>query len=169
MAWLRTRTFWAFSIAPAIPVFGLIAYIIVAQIVGDSQDLHLRRLVNQAAVISLFGLPIAYGIAMVFGLPAFIILRSLGILNFYVTLLAASAIGSLFTILSELRRVISVASGSGGTSFYGSYQCDIIVDGVRTACGYVYLFQDLLTSMLLGALAGLTFWVIYNGGKSVRQ
>lgn len=114
-----------------------------------------------ALLLSAFGLPVAYVMTVLFGLPAFFALRKARIVRRSVTVAVAAAIGGLFVVLIEAQRVLTFGDGSSFSSSSGG--CASIVDNVRTLCGYSQLLQQVGFFAIAGGLSGLAFWTIYRG------
>jgi hypothetical protein len=120
---------------------------------------------GRASFASATALGIAVGVgwsfALIFGVPAYLLLKRLRIVSLWPTIAAAALIGALFPWLSHWHRL----DPSSSVSING---CEIVARGVTTACGYRHLAQGTILPALLGALAGVVFWLIYAGGWRLR-
>lgn len=98
---------FAFFITPLIScLLGLAGIFIFALLTSDFTDAlrwaDVKAFIVQSAQIFLFMLVIAYLITLLFGLPCFLILKRLNILNLFTLLLSAYAISNIFLLLPSL-------------------------------------------------------------------
>jgi len=119
---------------------------------------------QMAAVFSFYGLPIVYGLALIIGVPTYFALIRLGLRGPATGVVSAFLIGSLFILIPELIRVVTALDGSSMS--VGNGRCDIIVDNVRTLCGYGHFAIEIAAFGSAGAASGLVFWLISRPDKS---
>ncbi len=152
------RTLAAFLVAP----FPALALIIIyfAIVDGDVDKIFSLQFLEISLYTFLFGLPIVYGIEIALGVPVFYVLRKFGIGNVWLTIfLAAFFAGSIYLAFE----IISLEPPSQNSSTsYGDSGGWIVENNARTPYGYRVLMKNTLFMMLLGSVAGLTFWKVYR-------
>lgn len=104
-----------------------------------------------------FVTPLATIIMILFGLPVYYLLRRFRIENVVITMISAAGIATFFYALPDL-----LPRGNSSFYFYAE-QCKIIVDGVRTECGWRIFWREFWINAIWGAFAGLVFWRVYTG------
>jgi hypothetical protein len=97
-------------------------------------------------------------IALVAGLPLYLFYRRLGWSSWWLYALGAALIGTLILALFALLPSATVTSYSYFSNATGS--CDAIVDGVRTACGWMSVFVTMGFVAVFGAASGVAFWAL---------
>jgi hypothetical protein len=154
------RTIAAFLLAPplAVGVYLIVAFcLVLLQDGGEQAVVDLAR----SARIFIIGSAVAYVFELVFGLPIYFLLRWLDIVSPWVTIVLAASVGTVFNLLPEL-------GPKNPTTYFSTADCQVIVAGARTACGYWHLALGTLFTASIGAIAGLAFWLIYAGGWRLR-
>ncbi len=158
------RTVIAFLIAPIIPIIVLITYSVVPYTLAVN-------LPPITAIVTTFvvGLLLSYILILVMAVPLFLILRKLRVFNPAIIIISAAVIASMIEIIPYVFDIITFDPDSTSKSSLSFRGCQIIVDNVRTRCGYAVLFQNMAELALGGALAGMIFWLVYRrGGGSGR-
>ena len=116
---------------------------------------------GRASATSLLALAYAvvagWAFALVFGVPAYLLLKRLRVVSPWPTIATAALIGALFPWLTHWL----LLDPSSSISING---CETVARGVTTACGYRRLAQNSILPALIGAVGGLVFWLIYAGG-----
>ena len=109
-----------------------------------------------------FVLVIALGHAVILGLPTFLLLRSVGRVN----LITSTAVG--FVIGAGPITFLTLLSlGSNGSASINGVPT--IINGVPTLTGWLYQLQSWMLFGGLGALGGLTFFLILElAGRAIR-
>ncbi|NGN45267.1 hypothetical protein G6N74_29900 [Mesorhizobium sp. CGMCC 1.15528] len=150
----HARAFAAFVLAPPLTVAIFLSPVFGSILLSDDPFTG-----GFASTMPLFfiGCALAWTFAIVLGLPAYVLLRWLDIASPWVTIAVAAAIGASFNLASGFW------PGNEGTSTSVN-GCDVIVAGVRTACGYWDLAKNMMLSGAIGAIGGLIFWLIYADG-----
>ncbi len=156
------RTVIAFLIAPIIPIIVLITYSVVPYTLAVNLP-PIKAIVTTFVV----GLLLSYFLILVMAVPLFLILGKLRIFSPTITIISAAIIASMLVIIPDVYSIIT--SNPDSKFSFSARGCQIIVDNVRTRCGYVLLFQNIAEFALGGALSGLIFWLVYRrGGGSGR-
>ena len=156
------RTVIAFLIAPIIPIIVLITYSVVPYTLAVNLP-PIKAIVTTFVV----GLLLSYFLILVMAVPLFLILGKLRIFSPTITIISAAIIASMLVIIPDVYSIIT--SNLDSKFSFSARGCQIIVDNVRTRCGYVLLFQNIAEFALGGALSGLIFWLVYRrGGGSGR-
>lgn len=102
-------------------------------------------------------------IALVVGLPLYILYRRLNWSAWWSYALGAALIGLSTASLVLLQ---SPAPGGSFSSFSNaSGSCDAVVDGVRTNCGWAAVVEALGFTAVFAAVSGLVFWALLRWRK----
>jgi hypothetical protein len=104
-----------------------------------------------------FATPLAAIVIVLFGLPVYYLLRRFQIENVVITMISAAGIAAFFYAIPDL-----LPRGNSSFSLYAE-QCQIIVDDVRTECGWRIFWREFWINTIWGAFAGLVFWRVYAG------
>ena len=167
---INTRTLSAFVVAPIVATAagyaGFVLFILLDRLSLPSSR-EIQELAELAFFALLLGLPIAYALTLMFGLPMFLTLRRFNRITAVSTIGSAACIGFLFISTIILQSALNTPP-DGVTFSFGNGTCDIIVENVRTFCGYVLWGQQIAYCTAAGAFAGLAFWMIYRGGRPSR-
>jgi hypothetical protein len=154
------RAIAGFILAPLVVAVVIACIVFVLAAVSEPGGL------GRASFASATALGIAAGVgwafALIFGVPAYLLLKRLRVVSPWPTIAVAALIGALFPWLSHWHRL----DPSSSVSING---CEIVARGVTTACGYRHLAQGTILPALVGAAAGLVFWLIYAGGWRLRS
>lgn len=149
----RWRVLLAFIIVPGVAAF-LMAMIDPAY---DGLDAPFERIWRTAVVFAMFG---AYPSALVFGVPGYMILRKRVAGTWFNCAAAGAAVAALPWLLIVLFGPRADQASIGGKA--------TVIDGTKTAYGWLSDFQFIGTIALFGCLAGVLFWLIAATGKKVR-
>lgn len=114
-----------------------------------------------ATIALIYASVAGWAFAIVFGVPAYLLLKRLRIVSPWPTIAVAALIGALFPWLTHWYAL----DPSSSVSING---CEIVARGVTTACGYRHLALDTIMPAFIGAVAGLVFWLVYAGGWRLR-
>ena len=158
---LPTRTFAAFLIAPLVPVILEILRFSLSLLYGMYLGKNLNVGPFHYWYIFMLELVVAFGLMIFVAVPVFWLLKAAFKVRFnrWSLVCLVGLIGFLFVLGPELFYDLK----GQGKFTYSSGECTIILDGMRTGCGYVLLFTTAMKYALFGALAGFTFWMIYHG------
>jgi hypothetical protein len=143
------RVALAFLVAPGAAAL-LIA---IAMPAYDGLPDWFERVWRTAETFSIFG---AYPTAVVFGLPAYFMLRR----HFSATPLACAVVGSA---VAALPWALLVMAGSGASEASVNGRATVL-NGHTTAYGWLQNAEFLLTIGLFGAIGGFVFWVVAAAG-----
>jgi hypothetical protein len=153
------RAIAGFILAPLIVAMAIACIVFVLAATGEPGGL------GRAFFASTLALGIAvlvgWASALILGVPAYLALKRLRIVSPWPTIAIAALIGALFPWHSHWHRL----DPSSSISING---CEIVARGVTTACGYRHLALDTIMPALVGAMAGVVFWLIYAGGWRLR-
>lgn len=95
---------------------------------------------------------------IVIGLPLYLLYRWLRWHRFIAYAAGAAALAAAIYVLPELR--------APNESFgFSTATCEVIVSGVRTACGWDQFRESLWHNLAYGALAGAVFWTLLAAGR----
>jgi hypothetical protein len=148
-----------FLLAPPIVGIVIACIVFVLAAIGEPGDF------GRASLASLLALAYAalagWAFALVFGVPAYLLLKRLRIVSPWPTIIVAALIGAAFPWLAHWL----LLDPSASVSVNG---CQTVAHGLTTACGYRHLAFDTIFPVLIGAVAGLVFWLIYAGGWRLR-
>ena len=154
------RTVIAFLIAPIIPIIALIIYMVLPAIFASSFP-SMKSIVITFVV----GLLLSYVLILVIAVPLFLILRKLRRLNPASVIISAAIVASMWVIIPEVYNFITFDPDSTSKFSYGYAGCQVMIENVRTRCGDVLLFWEMVRFTLGGAFAGMIFWFIYRRGE----
>lgn len=112
-----------------------------------------ERVWRTAQTLSVFG---AYPIAVVFGLPAYFMLRR----HFAARPFACAAVGF---VISALPWALLVLAGSNASEASSNGRATV-TNGHTTAYGWLQNAEFVLTIGIFGALGGLVFWAVAAAG-----
>ena len=113
----------------------------------------------------IYGLPGTYACALLLGVPAFLLVSWLG----RESLASAIFAGACIAFLAHLLPVIFDAMTATRTGSFGSNGCMIVLDGVRTDCGWWRALRVAFIFAAIGALGGAIFWRLYDGRSAGRS
>ncbi|MCE7887886.1 MAG: hypothetical protein DYH13_10350 [Alphaproteobacteria bacterium PRO2] len=109
------------------------------------------------AMLSIVVIFIAWAIILVFAMPLYFILKASGRLRPLYIISAAGFITIIPDLFMEIYRLGDIED----SSFYSYGNCEAIIEGVRTVCGYRLFFQMLIEHAAYGCLAGYIFCGLY--------
>ena len=118
----------------------------------------LERVWRTAIFFAAFG---AYPSAVVVGIPSYFLLRR----RFDAKLISCGLAGAFVAVLPWL--VISLLGPGGGQESLGGRPT--VVDGVRTAYGWLLELQSLGQLAAFGMFAGGIFWIIAAAGSDTKN
>jgi hypothetical protein len=113
-----------------------------------------ERVWRTAQVYAIVG---AYPATLVFGVPAYFLLRR----HFTAGLISCSIVGAIVAAL-PWAIIGLLPSGATQASVGGSAT---VIDGVRTAYGWLLAAQSILQIAAFGLLGGAVFWVVAVGNR----
>ena len=91
------RIILAFLFAPLVPVAVAAMILIVGDFFDDSYSVFAIR--DRVELVGGYGLIFSYASALLFGVPLYLILRWIGLINWYVLLIVPACIGGVFGVL----------------------------------------------------------------------
>ena len=161
------RIFKAILLAP-LPVFLALGgwFLFESLAAMHSHELLAQTFRTQAVMFSLGYFFIAYLFILLGALPIFLILRIFKLANLYSAIIVGFFLGGLFILGPEISCVLTI--GPNHTLSSRVAECQMIVENVRTACGYAELFRTSFFYGVIGAIIGATFWGVYALGDRVR-
>ena len=145
------RVLLAFLIVPGLAALLMATF----QPAYDGLESYVERVWRTAVIYGLFG---AYPTALIFGVPAFIILRD----RVAGTWLNCALVGAGVAATPWLA-IILFGPNADEASIGGRAT---VVDGTRTAFGWLNDLQYVAFIAIFGAFAGLLFWLIATGGRN---
>lgn len=157
---MTARVIAAFVLAPLIAAAAIAFLVLVATATGDAGGLQAAFHMALIAFVSAGSVGLV--LALVLGVPAYLALTRLRIVSPWATMVAAALIGASFPWLAHFLLLDPSASLSANG-------CRSVLNGVTTACGYRQLALDTIVPALIGAGGGLIFWLVYNGGRYIKE
>jgi hypothetical protein len=112
-------------------------------------------------IYAVFGLPIAVMVCFIFGYPMWRRMDRLGLRSTHHAIRAGADAGiiiGLIAILFQLLMGLLTALDDGSSVNSTSYGQRVIVDGLRTEFGYLLLLVDFVSTVAIGAAAGVAAW-----------
>ena len=98
---------------------------------------------------------------IIFGIPAFYILRIFFAFKILTVCLVAAFIAILPNLLIEINAHFSNLFDANDTSQATFGKCEAIINGQRTFCGWQhFLYHNIFIVGLHGAIAGMVFWLL---------
>lgn len=144
------------------PVFAAFFYLLLTVIseTAQSSDFLERFAARASSYLTL--MPVAtlvIGIVMVvFALPLYVLLRVLKLESVLITIVSAGTIVALIISILELYPY------GGGSSYSAQVgDCQTVIDGLRTPCGWVMFGEFLALHVFSGLFGGAVFWRLYSG------
>ncbi len=153
------RAVAGFLLAPLIVGLGIACIVFVLAALSGSGSFG--RASATSLLVLAYAVVVGWAFALIFGVPAYLLLKRLRIVSPLPTIAIAALIGALFPWLTHWL----LLDPSSSISING---CETVAHGVTTACGYRRLAQGSILPALVGAVAGLVFWLIYAGGWRLR-
>lgn len=148
------RVLLAFLVVPGLAALLMATF----QPAYDGLESYLERVWRTAVIYGLFG---AYPTALIFGVPAFIILRD----RIDGTWLNCALVGAGVAAAPWLA-IILLAPNADQASIGGRAT---VVDGARTVFGWLNDLQSVGFIAIFGVFAGLFFWLIATGGHNLTN
>lgn len=154
------RAIAGFFLAPLIVATAIACIVFALAAISGPGDFGRASFTSGLAL--LYAAAVGWALALIFGVPAYLLLKRLGIVSPWATIAVAALIGALLPWLTHW----ALLDPSASVSING---CETVANGVTTACGYRRMVQNMILPGLVGAIAGLVFWLIYAGGWRLRD
>jgi len=108
---------------------------------------------------SLFeALAVAYGLAAFAGAPTLVILKRREKFTQQNTVATGAAIAALIPVALEAYR-LAVMDGEAKYSYIAE-GCQVIIENVRSKCGYMLMLKEMIIFAAVGAAVALVFWYL---------